>query len=72
MWNQKKNIQMNLFTNRNRLTNVKNEFMVTGGKSCQGIDWEFGVDIHTARVKIDKQQGPTIIAQRTLLIFSKT
>ena len=39
MWNQKKKkIQMNLFTNRNRLTNIKNEFMVMGGKSCGGID----------------------------------
>ena len=38
MWSRKKKIQMNLFTNRNRLTNIKNEFMVMGGKSCGGID----------------------------------
>ena len=46
--------------------------MVTSGKSCGGIDWEFGVDIHTAIVQIDNQQGPTITVQRPLLIFSNT
>ena len=30
--------------NRNRFTNLENEFMVTRG---EGIDWEFGVDMYT-------------------------
>ena len=29
--------------NRNRLTNLENEFTVTRG---EGIDWEFGVDMY--------------------------
>ena len=29
-------IQMNLFTNRNRLTDLENEFMVTRGEVSQG------------------------------------
>ena len=46
--------------------------MVMSGKSCGGIAWEFRVDIHTAIVQIDNQQGPTITVQRPLLIFSNT
>ena len=41
---------MNLLTKRNRLTDLENELMVTGGvggKCGGGIDWEFGVDMYT-------------------------
>ena len=35
--------------NRNRLTDLENEFMVTRGKGGwgRGIDWEFGIDMYT-------------------------
>ena len=33
MWNLKKLIQMNLFTNRNRFTDLENECMLTRGRS---------------------------------------
>ena len=36
MWNLKKMIQMNLFTNRNRVTDVENKLMVTRGKGEEG------------------------------------
>ena len=32
---QKEMIQMNLFTNRKRLTDLENELMVTKGKDCE-------------------------------------
>ena len=36
-------IQMNLFTNRSKLTDFENEFMVAGGKGwIVGIDRELG------------------------------
>ena len=38
---------MNLFTKQNRLTDLENELMVTGGKGGRGIDWEFGIDMYT-------------------------
>ena len=37
MWNLKKMLQMN------RLTDLDNEFMITGGEDGSGIDWEFGI-----------------------------
>ena len=27
----------------NRLTDLDNEFMITGGEGGSGIDWEFGI-----------------------------
>ena len=30
------------------------------GRGGGGINWEFGINIHTTIYKIDKQQGPTI------------
>ena len=36
---------------------LENKLMVTGGG---GIDWEFGIDMHTAIFKIDNQEGPTV------------
>ena len=54
-------IQMNLLQNRNRLTDLENELMVTGGKmggrDSQGV-WDRRV--HTAIFKMDNQQGPTL------------
>ena len=40
---------MNLFTNRNRLTDLENELMVTRGKGRQGGQTvrEFGTDMYT-------------------------
>ena len=37
-----------IYRNRNRLTDLVNELMVTGGKGGGGgIDWEFGIDMYT-------------------------
>ena len=48
MWNLKKLIQMNLLQNRNRLTDLENELMVTRGEGWEGgIDREFGIDMYT-------------------------
>ena len=48
--------------NRNRLTDLENEFRVTRGEVwVGGIDWEFATDnVHTAIFKIDNRQGPTV------------
>ena len=35
---------MNLFTNRNRLTDIENKLMVTKG---EGLNLEFGINRHT-------------------------
>ena len=41
-------IQINLFTNRNRLTDLENKLTVTSGEGRGGrIDWEFGIDMYT-------------------------
>ena len=45
--------------NRNRLTDLDNEFMVIGEKDGGRIVWEFGY-VHTAIFKMDNQQGPTV------------
>ena len=37
MWNLKKMIQMNLFTNRNRLTDMENRLVVA---NMEGGDWD--------------------------------
>ena len=45
------------------LTDLENEFMVTGGKSWGGrIVREFETDmyVHTAIFKMDNQQGPNV------------
>ena len=34
--------QMNLSTNRNRLTGIENRLVVGGGGLGGGMDWEFG------------------------------
>ena len=37
-------IPMNLFTNRNRLTDLEKELMVAKGEDGGGVmDWEFGI-----------------------------
>ena len=55
MWNLKKRIcKRTYLQNRNRLTDLENELMVTRGEGGGGgTDWEFGIDIF----KIDNQQG---------------
>ena len=47
MWNlKKKMIQMNLFTNRNRLTDFENKLMFTKGETWEEeIKREFGTNI---------------------------
>ena len=47
--------------NRNRLTDLEKELTVTGGtlgaRDSQGV-WDR--QVHTARFKMDNQQGPTV------------
>ena len=45
MWNLKK-VQMNFLQNRNKVTDVENKLMVTGGKGGR-INWKIGIDIYT-------------------------
>ena len=40
---------------------------MTTGKTIALPSWTFIDDIHTTVYKIDNQQGPTCIAQRTIL-----
>ena len=48
MWNLKIMVQMNLFTKkRNRVTDVENKVMITGGKGGGGINWEIWTDLYT-------------------------
>ena len=44
-----KMVQMNLliFANRNRVTDVKNKLIVTMGERKGGIHWEIGIDLFT-------------------------
>ena len=37
-------IQMDLFTNRNRLTDLESKLMVTKGERGKGINWEKGIN----------------------------
>ena len=43
----KKLMQMSLFTNQNRFTDLENEVMVNRREGKGGIDWEFGINIYT-------------------------
>ena len=45
MWNLKKRLQMNL-NEQNRVINVENKLMLTGGKEGR-INWEIGIDMYT-------------------------
>ena len=47
MW--EKMVQMNLliFANRNRVTDMKNKLIVTMGEREGGINWEIGIDLYT-------------------------
>ena len=48
MWNQKNWYKWTYLQNRNRLTDLENELMVTRGEgSGGGVDWEFGIDMYT-------------------------
>ena len=63
MWNLiLKMIQMNLFTNRNRLTDIENKPMVTKEETWRGRDKSGSWDehTHTTIYKIDIQQGHTV------------
>ena len=52
---------MILFTKQNRLTDIKNNLMVTKGETWWGgINQELGINIHTLLYMIENQQGPTI------------
>ena len=61
MWSIKKWYKLTYLQNRNRLTDLENELMVTGGR-WRGRDrlgvWNWLV--HTGIFKIDNQQGPTV------------
>ena len=56
---KKKRYKWTYLQNRKRLTDLENEFMVTGGKGGgRGIVREFGIDnVHNAIFKINNQQG---------------
>ena len=61
MWNLKKWYKWTYLQNRNRLTDLENELIVTkrgrqGRDSLEIWDWH----VHTAIFKTDNQQGPTI------------
>jgi len=43
----KKLMQMSLFTNQNRFTDLENEVMVNRREGKGGIDWEFEINIYT-------------------------
>ena len=65
MWNLKKKkkrkIQRNLFTNRNRPTDIENYLMVIKvERGGGGINQEVGINMYTTVYKIDNQQGPTV------------
>ena len=67
MWNLKRKwYKWTYLQNRSRLTDLEKELMVTwvGGGKVGGV---WGWHVHTAIYKIDNQQGPTVIAQETLL-----
>ena len=53
---------MNLFTNRNRLTDIENKFMVNSEESCWGRDTLcLGLTYtHYCLHKTDNQQGPAM------------
>ena len=54
MWNLKKKkwYKWTYLTNRNRVTDGENKFMVTKGeKEGRGINWDVGIDIHTVLYK---------------------
>ena len=36
-----------IFANRNRVTDMKNKLIVTMGERKGGINWEIGIDIYT-------------------------
>ena len=51
---------MNL-QNRERLTNLENNFMVVGEKDGGRDSWRvWNGHVHTATFKMDYQQGPTV------------
>lgn len=52
MWDLKKVVQPNLFT-KQIVTDTENKLIVIKGESRRGINWEIGIDIHTAMYKID-------------------
>ena len=53
-------IQINLFTKRNRLTNMQNKLMVTKEDSGGDKSAIWDSQIHATIYKVDKQQGPTV------------
>ena len=61
MWNLKKWYKWTYLQNRNRLTDLENELIVTK-RGRQGRDSEAVWDwvVHTAIFKTDNQQGPTV------------
>ena len=46
MWNLKKWYKWTYLQNRDRVTDVENKLMVTGGKG-EVINWEIGIDVYT-------------------------
>ena len=47
MWNLKTLDKLTYLQNRNRVTDIENNLMVTSGGSRGGINWEIGIDIYT-------------------------
>ena len=59
---------MTLFT-KQKQTHMEHKAVVTKGKTGEGINQEFGTNIHTTICKTDKQQGPTV-QHRELYLMS--
>jgi len=52
--------QMNISTNRNRLSDIQNRLVVAKGGEGR-IDWEFGISrFKLSMYRMDKQQVPTV------------
>ena len=55
-----KMIHMNLYTKQKQTHRHENNVMVTKGKGVGGIKHESDSHVHTAILKMDDQQGPTV------------
>ena len=47
MWNLKKWYKWTYLQNRNTVTDVENNLMVTSRETRGGINWEIGIDVYT-------------------------
>ena len=64
-------IQMNLFTIRNRFTDMKNKLMVIKGDSGKEINSELGFNIYTPLYIKEVTKRPYCVAQGTVVNSSE-